>query len=107
MRPRLPQCGNEIRAGRRQHGVSPSAQFVRRWPIALAKLDWYHRTKDLDPNYATGRFNKAAAPVELGRLDEARAEVQAGLALNPGFTIWRYRAGALSDSSAFLRGRSG
>ena len=30
----------------------------------------------------------------LGRLDEARAEVQAGLALNPGFTLRRYRDGA-------------
>jgi adenylate cyclase len=82
--------------------------------IALAKLylgsyeealDWYRRAMDLDPNYATGRFNMAAVLVELGRLDEARAEVQAGLALNPGFTIRRYRAGVQSDNPAFLKGR--
>ncbi len=30
-------------------------------------LDWYRRAKDLDPNYATGRFNMAADLVELGR----------------------------------------
>ena len=47
----------------------------------------------------------AAHLVEVGRLDEARAEVQAGLALNPGFTIRRYRAGAQSDNPAFLKGR--
>ena len=48
----------------------------------------------------------AAALVELGRLDEARAEVQAGLALNPSFTITRYRAGAQSDNPVFLKGRA-
>ena len=47
----------------------------------------------------------AADLVELGQLDEARAEVQAGLALNPGFTIRRYRAGAQSDNPVFLKRR--
>jgi TolB-like protein/class 3 adenylate cyclase/Tfp pilus assembly protein PilF len=82
--------------------------------IALAKLylgdneealGLFRRAKELNPNYATGRSNMAAALVELGRLDEARAEVQAGLALNPGFTIRRYRAGAQSDNPTFLKGR--
>ena len=82
--------------------------------IALAKLhlgayeealDLYRRSNELNPNYATGRFNMAATLVELGRLDEARAEVQAGLALNPGFTIRRYRAGAQSDNPVFLKQR--
>jgi adenylate cyclase len=96
--------------------VSPHDTEAGVWVayVALAKLylgtyeealDWYRRAKDLDPNYATGRFNMAAVLVELGRLDEARAEVQAGLALNPGFTIRRYRAGAQSDNPAFLKGR--
>jgi hypothetical protein len=39
------------------------------------------------------------------RLDEARAEVQAGLGLNPGFTVRRYRAGAQSDNPVFPKGR--
>jgi tetratricopeptide (TPR) repeat protein len=82
--------------------------------IALAKLHLgayedalglYRRAKELNPNYPTGRFNMAADLVELGRLDEARAEVQAGLALNPGFTIRRYRAGAQSDNPVFLKRR--
>ena len=68
-------------------------------------LGLYRRAKELNPNYATGRFDMAAALVELGRLDEARAEVQAGLALNPGFTIRRYRAAAQSDNPVFLKGR--
>ena len=83
--------------------------------IALAKrylgdyeaaLSLYRRAKELNPNYPTGRFNMAAVLVELGRLDEARAEAQAGLALNPGFTLRRYRDGAQSDNPVFLKGRA-
>src|ERR1700689_568987 len=82
--------------------------------MALAKLylgdpegalSLYPRAKELNPNYPTGRFNMAATLMELGRLDEARAEVQAGLALNPGFTLRRYRDGAQSDNPVFLKGR--
>ena len=65
----------------------------------------YRRSNGLKPNYATGRFNLAATLVELSRIDEARAEVQVGLALNPGFTIRRYRAGAQSDNPLFLKRR--
>jgi TolB-like protein/class 3 adenylate cyclase/cytochrome c-type biogenesis protein CcmH/NrfG len=68
-------------------------------------LGLYRRSIELNPNYATGRFTMAAVLAELGRLDEARAEVQAGVALNPGFTIRRYRAGAQSDNPVFLKGR--
>jgi TolB-like protein/cytochrome c-type biogenesis protein CcmH/NrfG len=96
--------------------VSPHDSEASFWVayIGLAKLhlgayeealDSYRRANELNPNYATGRFNMAATLVELGRLDEARAEVQAALALNPGFTIRRYRAGAQSDNPAFLKGR--
>jgi tetratricopeptide (TPR) repeat protein len=68
-------------------------------------LGLYRRAKELNPNYASGRFLVAAGLVELGRLEEARAEVQAGLALNPGFTIRHYRAGAQSDNPDFLKRR--
>jgi hypothetical protein len=43
-------------------------------------------------------FNLAAALARLGALDEARAAVQAGLALNPGLTINRFRSGTPSDN---------
>ena len=68
-------------------------------------LGFFRQSMELNPNYATGRFLMAADLVELGRLDEAQAEVQAGLALNPGFTIRRYRAGAQSDNPVFLKRR--
>jgi tetratricopeptide (TPR) repeat protein len=82
--------------------------------IALSKLhlgayeealDFYHRSIELNRNYATGRFYYAATLAKLGRLDEAKAEVKAALALNPDFTLRRYRAGAQSDNPVFLKGR--
>ena len=47
----------------------------------------------------------ASALALLGRLDEARSEVRAGLALDPKFTIQRYRDGAQSGNPVFLRQR--
>jgi hypothetical protein len=40
----------------------------------------------------------AAALAQLGRLDEARSAVRAGLALNPTYTISRRRASWTSQS---------
>jgi TolB-like protein/class 3 adenylate cyclase/Tfp pilus assembly protein PilF len=82
--------------------------------IALSKLhlgaleealDYYRRSIELNRNYATGRFYFAATLAELGRLDEAKAEVKAALGLNPDFTLRRYRAGAQSDNPVFVKGR--
>ena len=97
--------------------VSPHDTEASFWVayIALAKLHlgayeealMYRRSNELNPNYATGRFNMAATLMELGRLHEARAEVKAALTLNPGFTIRRYRDGAQSDNPDFLKGASG
>ena len=39
-------------------------------------------------------------------LDDARAAAQAGLALDPGFNLRRYRVNALSDNPVYLAGRS-
>jgi TolB-like protein/Flp pilus assembly protein TadD len=96
--------------------VSPRDTDANVWVayIALAKLHLgayedalgvYRRSIDLNPNYPTARFYYAAALAEVGRLDEAKTEVKAGLVLNLGFTIRRYRAGAQSDNPAFLKGR--
>ena len=82
--------------------------------IALAKLylgayeealGLYRRSIGTEPKLCPlARFYLASrSGGRLARLDEARAEVQAGLALNPGFTIRRYRAGAQSDNPVFLK----
>ena len=47
----------------------------------------------------------AACLAKLGQLDEARQEVKAGLAVDPKFTVARYRAGAESDNATFLAQR--
>jgi Flp pilus assembly protein TadD len=46
----------------------------------------------------------AAALAQLGRLDEARSAVKAGLALNPSFSIARSRGNwtAMSDDPTYL-----
>jgi tetratricopeptide (TPR) repeat protein len=47
----------------------------------------------------------AAALAHLGRHNEARAATQAGLALDPTFTISRYRANVPSDNPTYLAQR--
>ncbi len=82
--------------------------------IALSKLHlgsyedalkFFRRSIELNRNWPTGRFYLAATLVELGRLDEAKTEVKAALALNPNFTLRRYRDGAQSDNPIFLKRR--
>jgi len=96
--------------------VSPHDTDANIWTayIALSKLflgddetavALYRRAFEINGNYPIGHFLMAAAFAELGRLDEARAAVQGGLALNPGFTIRRYRMGAQSDNPVFLKRR--
>ncbi len=66
---------------------------------------WYRRGIDANRNFAGGHFFLASALGLLGQLDEARAAVQAGLALDPTFTIRRFRAGVSSDNATYLAGR--
>ena len=47
-------------------------------------------------------FHLAAALTLTGQLDQARAAAQAGLALEPTFTIRRFRLNASSDNPIFL-----
>jgi TolB-like protein/Flp pilus assembly protein TadD len=60
---------------------------------------------ELNRNFPLTHFFLAAALAHLGRLDEARAETQAALALDPTFTIRRFRAVAQSDNPVFLKQR--
>jgi hypothetical protein len=47
-------------------------------------------------------FVLASCLAHLGRLDEARQELKNGLAVNPNFTIKRFRAAAESDNPVFV-----
>jgi TolB-like protein/class 3 adenylate cyclase/tetratricopeptide (TPR) repeat protein len=98
--------------------LSPRDTFAHRWMamVGFAKVQlgadaeaavWLRRSLDANRNYSIGHFNLAAALARLGELDEARAAVLAGLALDPSFTIRRFRdvSNANSDNPTFLAGR--
>lgn len=66
---------------------------------------WFRRAIEANRNFAFTHLSLAAALAHLGRIDEARAAAKAGLALEPSFTISRFRAGARSDNPVYLAGR--
>ena len=66
---------------------------------------WLRQSIEANRNYPRAHFLLASALVYLGELDEARAAVKAGLALEPGFTIRHYRRSALSSHPAYLAER--
>jgi tetratricopeptide (TPR) repeat protein len=68
-------------------------------------VTWLRQGLESNHNYPNGHFALAAAQALLGSQSEARAAAQAGLALNPTFTIRRYRAAASSDNPIYLVGR--
>ena len=55
---------------------------------------WMRRSIEANRNFPSSYFILAAALARLGRLPEARSEAQAGLAINPTFTVSRFRANA-------------
>ena len=96
--------------------LSPRDIYAYRWMlfvgIAKAQLgadaeavDWLRRSVEANRNFPLAHFHLAEALALLGQLDEARAAAQAGLALQPDFTLRRYRMNALSDNPAYLAGR--
>jgi len=96
--------------------LSPRDTFAPRWCIFVGwakvhlSLDaeavvWFRRGLDANRNFSNAHFHLAAALARLGDLDQARTAVRAGLALDPGFTIRRYRSAVWSENAAFLSGR--
>ncbi len=66
---------------------------------------WFRHAIEANRNFAFTHLSLAAALAHLGRMDEARAAAKAGLELEPGFTIARFRAGARSENPVYLGGR--
>ena len=56
------------------------------------RIAWFRRSIEASWNFPLSHFELAAALAQLGRQDEARSAVKAGLALNPTFSISRARA---------------
>jgi TolB-like protein/Tfp pilus assembly protein PilF len=96
--------------------LSPRDIFVNRWMQAVgwAKIQlgadaeavgWLRRSIEANRNHPIAHFQLAGALALLGSLDEARTAAQAGLALNPNFTIRRFRDTKSSDNPAYLAAR--
>ena len=67
-------------------------------------LAWCRRGLEVNRNHPLAHFQHAAALALLGHLNEARAATQAGLALDPGFTLRRLRVNRSSDNPTYLAG---
>ena len=96
--------------------LSPRDTVAHIWMlwIGLAKsqisagteaVAWMRRGLELNRNFSSAYFHLAAELALLGELDQARAAAQAGLALDPTFTIRRFRAGTATDDPTYLAGR--
>jgi tetratricopeptide (TPR) repeat protein len=96
--------------------LSPRDTYVYVWAlfVGLAKfwqgadaeaIVWLRRSLEANRSYPIAHFCLAAALALVGELDEAPATAQAGLALNPSFTVRRFRTNAPSGHPVFLAGR--
>jgi TolB-like protein len=96
--------------------LSPRDNNAYRWFmfVGLAKLflgadveavAWLRRSIEANRNHPVPHCYLAAALSLLGSLDEARAAAQAGLVLNPTFTLRRFRSSAKNNNPAYLAGR--
>jgi TolB-like protein len=96
--------------------LSPRDVFAHRWlmfvglgKLALSEdaeaLSWFRRSVEANRNYPFAHFSLGVALALLGSLDQARAAARAGLAINPGFTIRRFRDGAQSANPIYLAAR--
>jgi tetratricopeptide (TPR) repeat protein len=66
---------------------------------------WFRRGLEVNRNHGLTNFHLAASLAYLGKMEEARAAVQTGLALNPRFTVRAIRVGAENDVPAYMAGR--
>jgi TolB-like protein/class 3 adenylate cyclase len=65
---------------------------------------WRLRSIEANRNFPPAYFSLAASLTQLDRRDEAHSALKAGLALDPSFTVSRFRAGmvAMSDDPRYL-----
>jgi TolB-like protein/Tfp pilus assembly protein PilF len=79
-------------AGAAKFQLSADDEAVSRW----------RRSLEANRNYPITHFLLASSLALLGSTDQAKVTAMAGLALDPNFTILRFRNGALSDSPTYL-----
>ncbi len=79
-------------AGAAKFQISADEEAISRW----------RRSLEANRNYPITHFLLAGAEALLGSTDQAKAIAKAGVALDPHFTILRFRNGALSDNPTYL-----
>jgi len=95
--------------------LSPRDISAYRWMFTagFAKLQiaadaeaaaWFSRGIEANRNYPGLHFGYAAALALLGRLDEAQVAAKTGLALDPAFTIRRFRNTPVRGGAEFVAG---
>ncbi|WOH54562.1 winged helix-turn-helix domain-containing tetratricopeptide repeat protein [Bradyrhizobium sp. sBnM-33] len=68
-----------------------------------AAVDWFKRAIETNRNVAAFvHVYLAAALAHLGRIEEARASIQTGLAIDPNFTLTHFRASSPTDNPTCL-----
>jgi tetratricopeptide (TPR) repeat protein len=96
--------------------LSPRDSFVYVWLgiVGIAKfflgkdeeaVTWLRRAIETNRNHPMAYFYLATALAHLNRMNEAQAATQAGLAVNPSFTIARHRAAAPPSDNPFFLAR--
>jgi TolB-like protein/tetratricopeptide (TPR) repeat protein len=97
--------------------LSPRDTLAYQWMVSVGvakaqlhrdteAVAWLRRGLEANRNFSSAHFYLAAALARLGELDQARAAVQAGLALDPTFTIRRWRGLIITrnDNPTYLAG---
>ena len=96
--------------------LSPRDTFTFRWLYFCAfaylqlgseieAITLLRRSIEANRTFPLAHFYLAAALALVGQQDQARAAAQAGLALEPTFTIRRFRRNASSENPVFLLNR--
>jgi len=65
---------------------------------------WFRRSIEANRNFPLAHFTLAATLALIGELAEAQLAAQAGVELDPGFTVSRIRAGLPSNNPAYIAG---
>jgi TolB-like protein len=96
--------------------LSPRDTWLHVWCVAagVAKLalcrdeeavTWLHRAIETNRTFPLAHFFLASALACQGKINEARGATKEGLALDPEFTVRRYRDNPLSDNPTYLTQR--
>ena len=96
--------------------LSPRDKYLFGWRVIAGVAQLYlgsdekavtcfRRSLEISRNHHAAHYYLAGALALLGRPEEARSAVRAGMALHPDFTISRFRAGAASANPRYLAAR--